>query len=33
MGVASFTQTRMCLLEKLVGFLKDFLRAASSVPF
>ena len=32
-GVASFTQIRTCVLEKLVGFFKDFLRTPSSIPF
>ena len=32
-GVASFTQIRTCVLGKSVGFLKDFVRTPSSIPF
>ena len=31
--VVSFTQIRTCVLEKLVGFFKDFMCTPSSIPF
>ena len=32
-GLASFTQINTCVLEKSVGFSKDFLRTPSSILF